>query len=337
MRRLFLLALFCSCAHAGVDRPLSAEAPAEGAPAPVVVTGSIDVASNDVEGLVHAVRARVQAVRGQVMNEEVSGIDAPHARLRVRLPPLQVASFSDWLAGVSHIRERHLGAADVTRDVVDEEAALHSLRTTLKRLEELAAHGGALADVLAIEKELTRVRGELERVEGAHRQLLDAAALATLELTVAPAAEALAPHALFELVPSASLLGFVDGRGRPVRAGGGVSLMFGRGLTLELQLFPVAGAQPRAGLVTLQTGVYSDFFGGGRRRFANPYLGLLAGGGSVGGHGVFTAGGTAGLEIVRAPRLFVAAEARAQLLLYHQGVGPADVGLQATLSAGVPF
>jgi hypothetical protein len=187
-----------------------------------------------------------------------------------------------------------------------------------------------------VEKELTRVRGEIERLEGEHRQLADAVALATVDLTIVPADEALAPHALFQLVPSASLLTFVDGRGRSPRPGGGVGLMFARSGTLELQIFPALGAQPRAGLFTLHVGAYSDFFGGGRRS-CNPYLGLLAGGGSVGGHGVFTAGAEAGLELYRGPRLFVAAEARAQILLYHEGVAPTDVALQAVVSAGVPF
>jgi hypothetical protein len=334
MRELLLVISLCSCAHAEL-RPLPGAPPEQGS-AQVVVTGTIEVASGDVDGLVHAVRARIAAVRGQVMNEEVSGVGSPRASMRLRLPPAQVAAFTDWLAGVSQLRERHLGAADVSRDVVDQEAALHNLRTTMKRLEELAAHGGGLADVLEIEKALTRVRGELERLESTHRALVEDAALATIELGIAPA-ESLAPHALFELVPSASVLGFVDGRGRGARAGGGLALMFGRGLSLELQVFPVAGAQPRAGFLTLHTGVYSDFFGGGRRRFGNPYLGLLAGGGSIGGHGAFTAGGEAGLELLRGPRLFMAAEGRAQVLLYHEGSGPADVALQALVLAGVPF
>jgi hypothetical protein len=142
---------------------------------------------------------------------------------------------------------------------------------------------------------------------------------------------------MFHLVPSAALLGFVDGRGRKVREGGGVAVMFGRGGSLELQIFPAQGWQPRAALFTLQTAAYSDFFGGGRRRFFNPYLGLLVGGGSLGGHSTFTAGATAGVELYRGPRLFTSAEARAQVLTYHEGVGPYDVALQAVLSAGVPF
>jgi hypothetical protein len=135
------------------------------------------------------------------------------------------------------------------------------------------------------------------------------------------------------------VLALVDPRGRPAsRAGGGLTLAFHRHASLELQLFPARGAEPRAALLTLHSAAYSDFFGGGRRRFLNPYIGLLAGGGSLGGRGAFTAGAELGLELYRGPRLLIDLGTRAQCFLYGgEEARPADLAVQAGLAAGIPF
>jgi hypothetical protein len=305
-----------------------------------VATARVEVATPDVDDLVHAVRGRVEAARGHVTNEEVTGTEPepPKATLQLRLPAPELVPFVDWLATRSRVLARHLAAQDVAREYLDEELALSNLRTTMERLEEIAAQGAKMSDVLEIEKELTRVRGEIERLEGAHRTRSDQIALATLDLDISRTDEALARRAMFQLVPSATMLALVDARGRPaVRAGGGLTLMFGRRGSLELQLFPAQGAEARAALLSVHTAAYSDFLGGGRRRFLNPYLGLLAGGGSVGGHGAFTAGAELGVELYRGPSLLVELGTRAQYLRYGDQGPPSDFAVQVGLGAGVPF
>jgi hypothetical protein len=301
--------------------------------------GSVELASRDVDGLVHAVRARVHTLGGHLTTEEVTGTarDTPRATLTVRLPPPEVPPFVDWLGAQAELVARHLGAQDVSREYLGEELALSNLRTTMERLEDIAAQGGKLADILDIEKELTRVRGEIERLEGAHRERGDRVALATLDVAIVPADEVLAPRAMFQLIPSVALLALADARGRQaLRTGAAVTLMFSRHGALELQLFPARGGAGRSALVTLHTAGYSDFFGGGRRRFLNPYLGVLAGGGTLDGQGAFTAGAVLGVELYRGPRLLVDLSTRAQGLFHGQDQ-PADLAVQVGLGAGVPF
>jgi hypothetical protein len=344
MRHLGWILLLCSCATVAPTNPrlarLEAEPESGAEPPKLVVSGRVEVVSPDVDGLVRAVRERARAARGHVMSEEVSGTtrDEPRASLRVRLPPAEVTPFVDWLGTRGEVRARDLSSEDVSRQFVDQELALHNLRTTMVRLEALAAQGGKLSDVLDIERELTRVRGEIERIEGAHRLLGDRVALAVVDLTVVPDAAALAPRAMFQLLPSVAVLALADARGRPgSRVGAGLTLMFSRHGALEMQIFPALGAEPQATLVTLHTALYSDFLGGGRRRFLNPYLGLLAGGAQVSGDGAFTAGAILGLELYRGPRLLVDLGTRAQILLYSKDKRPADTALQAGLGVGIPF
>jgi hypothetical protein len=139
-------------------------------------------------------------------------------------------------------------------------------------------------------------------------------------------------------LPSAAVLALVDARGRrPLRAGGGLTVMFGRAAALELLLFEATGRQRRSALFTVHSAAYSDFLGAGRRRWLNPYLGLLVGGGSLDGLGFFTAGASAGVELYRGPRLLVDVGARAQGLFHGKDDQPADLALQMGVGVGFPF
>jgi hypothetical protein len=81
---------------------------------------------------------------------------------------------------------------------------------------------------------------------------------------------------------------------------------------------------------------YSDFLGGGRRRYLNPYLGLRVGGGLVNDHGTFSFGGEVGVELVRSKLFLVDVTGRALGFIYGSGV-PNDVVLEGVAAVGVPF
>jgi hypothetical protein len=113
--------------------------------------------------------------------------------------------------------------------------------------------------------------------------------------------------------------------------------MFGRRLSFEMQVLPARGADPAAIMMAGDAGLYSDFFGGGRRRFLNPYVGTNVGWAHFGDLDAFTIGGGVGVELYRGPWLLVDLGVRAQLLLYEDNRAPADLALRIGLGMGVPF
>ena len=252
-------------------------------------------------------------------------------------------AFADWLGQRATLVSRRLQAADVSRQFVDQEVAIKNLQITIDRLRELAQRpNGALNDVLAVERELTRVRGELEAIEGEHRVLQDQVARATLTVRIFPTRAALSsaapvtaePELKFELMPHATVLHFLDdraGRGQ-TRGGGGVSLMFARAFTLDFTFLPQHQADARSYLFGLSVAGYSDFLGGGRRRFLNPYLGLRMGAGSLDDHGAFLFGGEVGVELVRYKLFLIDLTGRALGVIHGQNV-PNDVALEGVLGA----
>jgi hypothetical protein len=311
----------------------------------VVINGTVAVRTVDVAELVLEVRTHAAEVGGTVVGETLRGnAEEGHASMRLRLPPSQAVPFADWLAARATLESRNLSSEDVSRQYVDQQLAIKNLQITMGRLQELARRPDApLKDVLEAERELTRVRGELERLEGEHRLLEDQVARATLVVEILarrgahPPPIHVEPELKFELVPRFVLTHFLDARGRDAtRYGGGVTLMFARSFSLDFTALPRDDEQSRSFLADAVVAGYSDFLGAGRRRFLNPYLGVRVGGGVLEGYGTFDFGADVGLELLHYRQFIVEVTGRAQWFIYHADK-PYDLTLTGTAGIGVPF
>jgi hypothetical protein len=256
----------------------------------------------------------------------------------VRVPPAKAGDIATWLATQGRVESKRTLATDVSKQLFDRDLALRNLRVTMARLEKLAERDLPLAALLDVEKEMTRVRGDIERIEGEQRFLVDRVQYATLTITVAR--EASEPpdeleHANF--FPGARLATLVlldPGMSPATRLGGGASLRVSRLLTFDLDLFPSDAGDSRAVLATLGTAAYSDYFGWGRRTYLNPFLGARAGYAYLSGHNAFAFAGELGVELYRQPLLVVEASARALALARDNAT---VIALEGVLGASVPF
>lgn len=101
---------------------------------------------------------------------------------------IPVAHYSKFLSAVvelgfpeSRLEEAH----DITAEYVDVEARINNNQKLESRiLELLEVREGKLSDVLEIERELARVRDEIERMQGRLRVLTDQSSLATITMKV---------------------------------------------------------------------------------------------------------------------------------------------------------
>ena len=321
--------------------------PAGGPPPPtsrekLIVSGQVSLSTDDVAGTAAAVHAQALALGGEIAGESFNGDPAKAtATLQLRLPPEQVSAFIDWLAQHATLEARNLSTQDVSRQVFDQALAIHNLEITMTRLQELAQKPGAsLKDVLDVEREMTRVRGDLDRLRAVQRGLEDKIARATLAVNIHMRRGVhVEPEVKFELVPQLVLWHFVDGGARAQgRVGFGLSTMFSRWFSLDFELLPQRQGDARSYLLTAAVQTYSDFLGGGRRRYGNPYLGLRLGGGSINGYGAFAYGGDVGVEIVHLRQFLVQLEGRAVGLRYDHSFDPhGDIALEGLLGVGVPF
>jgi hypothetical protein len=105
------------------------------------------------------------------------------ATLRVPADRLE-ATLVD-LRKLGRVEAESQGGQEVTSQYVDLEARLSNNRNTERRLTELLQQRtGKLSDVLAVETEISRVRGEIEQMEAERKNLANQVDFATLSATV---------------------------------------------------------------------------------------------------------------------------------------------------------
>lgn len=160
----------------GVDAPL------------VIRVGSAALEVDTVDGGVARVRAVVASIPGAYvanMSFEGGREQARRATLEVKVPAASFDRLVAALAPVGKVESVSVTAEDVSEEFVDLSArAANARRLETRLVELLARRTGRLTDVLAVERELARVREEVERHDGRLRFLRSRAAMSTLAVTV---------------------------------------------------------------------------------------------------------------------------------------------------------
>jgi hypothetical protein len=163
----------------------TAKAPAPAIPRKIIYDARIDLVVDSLNGLEASIMDLVKQHGGFLAESDlVSQISTQRtATWRVRVP---VDRFDDFVRGVSRlgeVRTSHLGSQDVTEEYFDIEARIRNKQEEEERLlKHLADSTGKLEDILKVENELTRVRGEVERMQGRLRFLANRADLSTVTI-----------------------------------------------------------------------------------------------------------------------------------------------------------
>jgi predicted nucleic acid-binding Zn-ribbon protein len=91
----------------------------------------------------------------------------------------------DELKKLGHVENESQTGEEVTQKYTDLDARLTNARNSEKRLSDiLRDRTGKLSDVLAVEEEIQRVRGEIEQMDAQLKSLSNRVDFATLNLTV---------------------------------------------------------------------------------------------------------------------------------------------------------
>ncbi|HEU4629964.1 MAG TPA: DUF4349 domain-containing protein [Gemmatimonadaceae bacterium] len=157
------------------------------APAMIIRTGTASVEVQDVDTAAAQVRALVARLGGYVANSALqAGRDQVRtAVLEVKVPAARFDAALTGLRPLGTVEVVNVDAQDVGEEYTDLEARVANARRLEERLVELlATRTGKLDDVLAVERELARVREEIERMEGRMRYLRARAAMSTLTVTL---------------------------------------------------------------------------------------------------------------------------------------------------------
>ncbi len=106
--------------------------------------------------------------------------------LRIRVPTSELESVLDQIAALGEEKERRTSARDVTEQLADLEATLVSKRQLRDRLRALLERANKVKDLLELERELSRVQTDIDRMDGRRERLKGQVDLATVHVTLSP-------------------------------------------------------------------------------------------------------------------------------------------------------
>lgn len=148
---------------------------------------------------------------GYVANSNVYGKSGITRRgtWKVRIP---TAAYDEFLAAVEQLGEVQslsTDSQDVTAEFYDLEARIHNKKQEEARLlKHLDQSTGKLEEILNVERELSRVREEVERMEGRRNLLQDMTSMTTITLDLSESRQFVSPGAPIQRVRLSSV--FLD-------------------------------------------------------------------------------------------------------------------------------
>lgn len=145
-----------------------------------IVPANYEQASAGLEGLAKAHGGYVQKLDASAQAGQARSVSAT-----LRIPAAQLSDFLSDAKKLGRVVQFSQENEEVTDQYVDVTARLKSARTTEQRLIELqSTRTGKLSDVLEVERELERVRGEIEQMQGEQAILVHRVQYANVDLSL---------------------------------------------------------------------------------------------------------------------------------------------------------
>ncbi len=177
----------------------------------IISQASLDLEVGDVNAAAIQLRGLVESFGGFIEHVSTSGGPNPeHGSAVVRVSGDRFLDALDNIGRLGKTVGQTLGQRDVTGEAIDFEARLRSERSTEQSLLKLLDRAVSVSDVLTVERELTRVRADIERLQGQLEFIQRSVALATIAVSF------VLPPGSIPAAPSASLQVEVGDVGRAV-------------------------------------------------------------------------------------------------------------------------
>ena len=161
--------------------------PVDAAMPMIIRTGSATIEVDSLEPAIARLRLIASQLGGFVGNTSVQGgrEEVRSATVEIKIPAQRWGQLLEGLKPIGKIESQIESAEDVGEEFTDVTARVSNARRLEDRLVALLANRtGKLEEVLSVERELARVREEIERYEGRLRYLRSRAALSTMTVMI---------------------------------------------------------------------------------------------------------------------------------------------------------
>ena len=176
-------------ANAAPPGEKAGEAAAPAVARKIIYTSQIQVVVEDLTVAQERLKKLIDAVSkqgGYLSRMEMSGASGSHrsGSWTVRVPLAEFDGFVNEVEKLGELERSSRDAQDVTEAYADLDARIRNKQSSEERLLTHLAKTAELKDTLELERELTRVRGEIEQLQGQLNLLKNKTDLATVTISL---------------------------------------------------------------------------------------------------------------------------------------------------------
>ncbi|MDR2957648.1 MAG: DUF4349 domain-containing protein [Coriobacteriales bacterium] len=154
----------------------------------VIYSYDYSLETTEMDATLSALESAVQGFGGYIEQANYSGRDTgdqySNATLTCRIPIASIGKFKLEIENAGQVTTKNEQGVDITEEYIDIETRLLVLKTQEERLLVLLEQSGNLSDLLEIERELARIRTEIEQLTGSLQKLNNLVDLATFIIRV---------------------------------------------------------------------------------------------------------------------------------------------------------
>lgn len=163
----------------------------------VIRNASLELRADDPRAALRSATQIAEAAQGFVVSSTVSGSDesTSSSTTTLRVPAERFEPVLQQLRALGTPLHESVSGQDVTAEYIDLDAQLRAQRKLEENFLGILSKAQTVEETLKVEGELSRVRTEIERLEGRTRYLSDQAALSTITLVATAPYQAYAPQA----------------------------------------------------------------------------------------------------------------------------------------------
>ena len=164
-----------------------AELPTAAQQRKIIFNANIQLVVDAFEGVPKAVSDLAKKHGGFIASSNIYGSEGEPRRgdWTLRIPSQNFDTFLDGSKSLGQVRSLSQDSQEVTAEYGDLEARVRNLKAEEERLHKhLDESTRSLKDILEVERQLARVRGEIERVQGRLNVLKDLTSLSTVTISI---------------------------------------------------------------------------------------------------------------------------------------------------------
>ena len=175
------------------DQPIP---PAAAVQRQVISTAEVKLVVEDFTDIPQRVTKLVEECAGYIAESQVRGStgSARTGSWKIRVPVEQYERLLEGINGLGSLHNLAVSSEDVTAEYYDLDARIRNKEREERRLLKILDENvSRLDDIRTLEKEISRVREEIERMQGRIRVIHDLAAMSTVKLQITEVHDYVAP------------------------------------------------------------------------------------------------------------------------------------------------